>query len=441
MDTGAAHLSLSALEVGAEDALFTRNVFLAVRELRDGQATERPLARGTIYRLALEGLAPVAGLSLPVNAAVPGRELIVHIENGDSPPLRIREIRARRNPVHAIVAPTAPGQLEILSGNPIATTPHYDLAALSTELNRLPVTAVPIGEITINTAYHQADPLAGLTFEGAALDTALWKFHRTIDISGPGVQQIELDLSALASTQADLSDLRLIQAGKQLPYIFERTSLSRDLTLAPVAVPDTKRPTVSRWKISLPQTNLPLTRLNLSSSTRLFDRRIHVYETPSDGRGESYERAVTSADWTHTPDDNSGTLSLTLSNRLLSDTLWLETDNGDNLPITLDRVQAFYPVIRLLCKTTTPEAVELVYGNASASSPRYDIGLIADQLLTAERHPAALGATVAAATTSSLLQGVHGGALFWAVLALVVVLLLVVVAKLLPKPKKSDVSS
>jgi hypothetical protein len=338
--------------------------------------------------------------------------------------------------MYAIIAPTAPGPLEILTGNPIATAPRYDLAALSAELNRLPLAAVRIGETMTNAAYHQADPLAGLTFEGAALDTAPWKFHCAVNSSGPGVQQIELDLPTLASAQIDFSDLRLMQSGKQLPYIFERTGLSRDLALVPLAVPDTKHPSISRWKISLPQANLPLTRLSLSSSTRLFDRRIHVYETPSDGRGESYQRTVASADWTHTPDDTAGTLSLPLSGRLLTETLWIETDNGDNPPVTLEHVQAFYPVVRLLSKTTTTQPIELAYGNASASGPRYDIGLIAGQLLSADRLPAVLGAAKPTTITSSLLQGSRSGVLFWAVLALVVLLLLVVVAKLLPKPVK-----
>jgi hypothetical protein len=227
-----------------------------------------------------------------------------------------------------------------------------------------------------------------------------------------------------------------MQSGKQVPYIFERTGLSRDLILEPVAVPDSKRPSLGRWKLALPHSGLPLTRLSLSSPTRLFARRIQVYETLTNGRGETYQRILASAGWTHTLDDKAQTLSLTFSDNLLTDTLWIETDNGDNPPIALERVQAFYPVIRLLCKITATQPVELIYGNDSVATPRYDVGLIAAQLLTAEKHPANLGPAQATAPTNSLLKGAHGGALFWAVLAIVVILLLVVIGKLLPKPNK-----
>jgi hypothetical protein len=436
LDLGAAHLSLASLEISAEDPLFTRNVSLAVRELHDGQIVERPLARGTIYRIALEGLAPAAGLVVPVGASVPGRELIVHIENGDSPPLHIREIRTRQSPVYVVIAPSTPSPLKILTGNPQANAPRYDLAALSAELNRLPLSSVRIGDTTTNASYRQADPLAGLTLEGAALDSTPWKQHRVVNLSAPGVQQIELDLPVLASAQADLADLRLVQAGTQVPYIFERTGLSRDLVLTPVATPDSAHPSISRWQIALPHPGLPLTRLTLNSSTRLFDRRIQVYETPTDGRGETYRRTLASAPWTHTPDDKPQPLTLVLSDRLLTHTLWIETDNRDNPAIALERTQAFYPVIRLLCKTSGSQPVELVYGNDTVAPPHYDVGLIAAQLLAAEKLGASLGAPQTTTSARSLLAGAHGGVIFWAVLAVVVILLLVVVAKLLPKPAK-----
>ncbi len=437
LDLGAAHLSLASLDFDAEDPLFTRAITLAVRELRDGQITERTLARGTIYRIALAGLAPRADLTIPVEAHIPGRELIVHIVNGDSPPLRLRELRARRNPLYAVISPSAPGPLEIFTGNPLAVAPRYDLAALSAELNRVPISTPRIGETTTNPAYRQADPLANLTLEGAALDPAPWKYRRALAISTPGVQQIELDLPALALSRTDLSDLRLIQSGKQVPYILERTGLSRDLILAPISAPDTQHPSLSRWKFTLPHRGLQFTRLNLNSPTRLFTRRIHIYETPANGRGETYLRTLASANWTHTPEDKPQPLALALTEHLHTDTLWIETDNGDNPPIALERVQLFYPVIRLLCKTTASEPVELLYGNDAVAAPRYDVNLIAGQLLTAEKHPASLGAALAPTSGSGLsfLKGAHGGVLFWAVLALVVILLLIVVAKLLPKPQ------
>lgn len=77
----------------------------------------------------------------------------------------------------------------------------------------------------------------------------------------------------------------------------------------------------------------------------------------------------------------------------------------------------------------------LYYGNPRAAAPRYDLSLVARQLLTAERVPAALGAEEqlkpgAWPARASLRSG---GLLFWGILALVVVALLIIIARLLPK--------
>jgi hypothetical protein len=119
-------------------------------------------------------------------------------------------------------------------------------------------------------------------------------------------------------------------------------------------------------------------------------------------------------------------------------TLFLETDNGDNPPLTLASARVAYPVVRVLFKpepSDTPLA--LCYGNRAATTPRYDLALVAGRLLAAEKSAAVLGAEEkfgADRSASDLLGRLRGGPLFWAVLSLVIVGLLVVVAKLLPQP-------
>lgn len=432
LDLGAAHLPLAALEFITEDSLFARNVTVAIRELRNDQIAERTLARGTIFRVAFDAFSPVVSQLVTVETSIPTRELIVHIENGDSPPLHLREIRARHNPIYTVIASITSGRFEILTGNAQANPPRYDLATLATELARLPLSTVRISEATTNPAYQQPDSLAGITLEGAVLDTRSWKHQRAVTITKPGVQQIELDLHALATTQQDQADIRLMQAGKQVPYIIERTGLSRDLLISPVEVPNPQRPSVTRWKFQLPQAGLPFSRLILNSPTKLFTRSIHVFEMLKSQQGDAYVHTLATRNWTRTPTEKQQPLVITRLDRVQTDALWIETDNSDNPPIALERMQAFSPVVRLLCKTTGTEPIALFYGHDAATAPRYDVSLITSQLLNAERTPATLGA-VQTATTSNLLQGAHGGVIFWIVLALVVILLLVVVAKLLPK--------
>ena len=82
----------------------------------------------------------------------------------------------------------------------------------------------------------------------------------------------------------------------------------------------------------------------------------------------------------------------------------------------------------------------LYYGNRAATAPRYDLALVAGQILAAEKLAASLGAEEQVRPggwADQALAGSRAGILFWGVLALVVLGLLVVVAKLLPKPPAS----
>ena len=72
--------------------------------------------------------------------------------------------------------------------------------------------------------------------------------------------------------------------------------------------------------------------------------------------------------------------------------LVLETHNGDNPPIELEKFQAFYPATRILFKAQPADTLLLYYGNPRAASPRYDLSLVAGQLLAADQAEATLAA-------------------------------------------------
>ena len=117
-----------------------------------------------------------------------------------------------------------------------------------------------------------------------------------------------------------------------------------------------------------------------------------------------------------------------------SDTLVLETNNGDNPPIELEKLQAFYPATRILFKAQPADALLLYYGNERAIAPRYDLSLVAGQLLAADQSEAALGTGEPLKTSWG--EGHRpgpGGIAFWVMLAVVVVALLVIIARLLPQ--------
>ena len=72
------------------------------------------------------------------------------------------------------------------------------------------------------------------------------------------MQELELDPAALARARWDYADVRLLRGANQVPYLLERPNLSRALNLEAAMVPDAKHPSVSVWRLTLPQAGLPV---------------------------------------------------------------------------------------------------------------------------------------------------------------------------------------
>lgn len=431
------HLPLARLDFTTPEPLFTRQVTVAERELRDGEASERIVARGTIYRVQLPGVPPREQLSLPLDFAPTTRELLVHIHDGDSPPLQPTAVQAWQQSTALVFAAPAAGDYAVLTGHAQARTPRYDLAALGQDLRRAEAVALTLGERRANPGHRPPDTLPEASATGGAFDATGWTHVRTVTLAASGVQELELDVPALAAARADFADLRLARDGKQVPYLLERPALAHRLELALTPAPDARRPAVGRWTIALPHARLPLRALVFRSPDPLFQRTLRVHETITTRRGDTYERALGQATWTRTPDTAAtDTFTLALETAPETNTLTLEIDNGDNPPLQLGALQATYPVVRLVFKGQTGETLTLHAGKPGAAAPRYDLALVGRQLLAADRQPARLAdaATPATDRAAPLLASLRGGVAFWIALAVVVVVLLVVVAKLLPKP-------
>ena len=64
-----------------------------------------------------------------------------------------------------------------------------------------------------------------VSLTGTPLDTKDWTFRKPLQIARAGVQELELDLDALAKSGNDYADLRLLLAGNQIPYVLEQPAL------------------------------------------------------------------------------------------------------------------------------------------------------------------------------------------------------------------------
>ena len=436
LNLGAANLDIASVQIETPDPLFTRLVTLAVPVVSEDAVREETLGEGCVYRVAIEGRPTAENLSVRLEARVRSREMLLLIRNQDSPPLSITRVRVERRPPFLVFMARASGAHHLLSGNSRCPAPRYDLASLGAGLKTVASTPVPVSLFGDNPNFRAPETLAGVELGGAALDVASWKFRKAILVSTAGVQQLDLDLDVLARAGPGFADLRLLRGSNQVPYLAHHTSIRRALTPPVTLTNDAKHPKLSRWIIKLPRAGLPLTRLSCQSRSPLFHRDMTLWEELTDDRGNPYRLARAAASWTQTPESKSPEFALALHERLQSDTLVLETENGDNPPIDLDKFTAFYPVSRVLFKAKPGERLFLYYGNPRAPSPRYDLSLVAGQLLAADKTPAGLGAEEQLkkpAWRDSPTPG-KGGVMLWGILAVVVVALLALIARLLPKP-------
>jgi hypothetical protein len=297
--------------------------------------SETPLASGTIYRVGIEGQPVSSNLTVAVEALVPGRELVLTVEDGDSPPLELSGVRATTRPAYLVFNAGRSGTFRLLTGNGQCAAPRYDLAALGANLESVALSPLSLSPLADNPAYRRPAALPAVTGNGAPLDTAGWRFRKPVTLTRAGAQELELDLDVLAHVQPGFDDLRLLRGSNQVPFLIERTTVFRTLAPTVTAANDPERPRVSRWRLTLPQAGLPVARLTATSPTPLFRRELVLYEEVPDERGSKHRRVLGSASWTQQPDQPAAPWSLSWAGAPETDTLFLETDNGDNPAIAL----------------------------------------------------------------------------------------------------------
>jgi len=300
------------------------------------------------------------------------------------------------------------------------------------------VASIKPGTLRTNETYKPADKLAGISFVGVEIDTKPWGYRKSLSFTVPGTGQLELDPDVLAHAAGDFRDLRIVQNGRQMPYLIEKTSIARAVPLTLNAIEPPKQKSLSRWSLKLPRAGLPLTRVICTPGPGVFERRLRLYEMRTDERGDNYETEIGQLAWTQTPDKNPSDITIDLSRQPATDTIVLETDNGDNPPMELRDFRGFYPVTRVITRLGGTEHSDsyLYYGNEEANSPRYDVRLVADSLLRADKMAIASGPEQALQRSAGAESTNPTGAmryLFWGVLALVVIGLLVLTSRMLPR--------
>lgn len=432
VDLGAAHLPLAGVRFETSEPLFTRKVSVMARVWEGNEIHERVLGSGVIFRISVNGQSNGVQLEFPLDAQTTARELILVIDNGDSPPLPVTGVTFLHWPVRLVFQAREPAAFLLLSGSRRATAPRYDLASLSTQIKDLSGSQLTTGPVSPNPNFHPSEPLPEIPLFGAVIDVSPWRFRRPLQLSSPGIQQLELSPHVLAHARPDLADVRVVASGRQVPYLLDRASLTRALTPEFSKNDDPSQPRVSRWQIKLPQAGLPIAKIACEIKTALFQRAAHIYELAPDDRGQRYRRDLGNASWVREPERRSEQFTVALQGRPVTDTLILEIDNGDNPALDVSRVQVFYSASKLFFKAPPGEKLEFCYGNSRASSPNYDLALVAGEMVAVLKSDATFSGPEPAASQNRVIGG-SGSMLFWGVLGLVVVGLLVIISRLLPR--------
>jgi len=434
----ARNLYVFAVQLAVGDKLFSRNITVSARSLEDGSVVSRQLASDTIFATDAAG-ASASRTKVPVYAQFSGTdELVLDIDNGNSPALEISSVKAEYAPVFAVFQSKTSGSCSLLAGNRQAPARSYDLPGVARYLAGKQFSSPKAGPFLKNPAFSEAETLPKLETFGGAIDTGAWLYKSRVSVERSGVQGLDLGFPVVSRAQSDLRDLRLVSAGKQVPYILDRNYTMRSLAAAAEKLED--RGTVSVWKIKLPSRNFPLSQLTVSAPDTIFQRHAALYEPASDRHGSAYRRQLGAASWSNGEGGGTASYSMGIAAAPSGDEVELEVENGDNKPLELTGFKLSYPVSRVIFKWKGGGDLQLFYGNSEARYPAYDISIAARELLGSQKLPALLEDEPGGSGGwgDFKLSTTLSKAAFWAVLAAVAALLIFLIVRLLPPPPQSE---
>ena len=429
---------MTALELTCGGGHLLRDARVSEPRLSGSAVVPAALGSSTLRRAVRDDLT-AADLRIPI-LRPEGPDLDLVVDDGSNPPLELLGVSAELAPLPWIFFESATGEtLTARFGDPTLTAPHYDVEAMrgavanlqladahwgeSRDLGPPPTPGVPEGD--------------GLPATGAPIDAATFRYTRVVPAGPTGLTAVVLDAAALAHSQG-LADLRLADADShQIPYVVEQLDepLAVDLDpFQPARVPS-PRPHESRYRLQLPYEKLPPSRLVLTTTARVFERRLvlSVQVPPMDARSQPRTETVMSTTWRHAdPEDATPPLVVNLPSLPVA-TAELAIDEGDNSPLPLSPAKLLLPGYRLRCFRGSGQELVLLYGDPTLGPPRYDLALLAPQVIGARAHEIA----PAPETLSMNFPVKHGTnaqtRLFWGALIVVVVVLLILIGRLLAK--------
>ena len=417
------NLPMVAVEAVVANGEVFRPASVYAQRLEQGQIVPVLLGASTLKRAERFG-GVASDLAVPVSK--PGEvELELVVDDGNNSPLALTSIEARLAPLPWIWFEATASNVTARYGNLRLEPPTYDIEASRTSIARTTPPRAKWGSSARPSATEAAETETIASFRGAAVNRADFRYNRTVAAAPAGVARLFLDADVLARSR-QIADVRLVdEQNRQVPYIVE--DLAAPLTVALKMPARTVEGTTSRYTFELPYDTLPpATRLVITTTAKVFERSVTLRAAGDDRRGrEPY--ALANETWRNNqPDLAAPPLEFELASND-SRHVELVVNEGDNAPLPVATATLQLPSVALRFYNSG-SALTLLYGNARATTPQYDLALLAPRVLGEAARDLQLAepASPAVAEGSSL-----DVKIFWIALAIVTLLLLAVLARLI----------
>ena len=406
------------------------------------EATPFELGRATLTRVVRDGMA-AASLRVPI-APPASAELDLVIEDGSNPPLELTGVAIVFAELPEIYFEAPAGSVVARYGDRTLKTPTYDLEAVRRSVDLSSTREARWDTPRSLSPAGATPPAADIPAPGADLDPASFEYIRPLTASA-GLAAVTLDAAALAHSRgpaARFADVRILdQLNRQIPYLIERRDEPQSIELNvaprdPAILPDLKPRTgrVSVYSVALPSPNLPQPRIVLDTSERVFQRQVRIgtEREPDRQHRDRWFGQAGAATWQHADRQSAArSLSIALAESDAT-TLLIVIDEGDNAPLPLTTVRLLIPTYRLRFYHPHDGTLRLMYGRRDLEAPRYDLALLAAQVMgsvagVATAAPESAEATAAAAAER---QSIISPLTFWILLGGAVLVLVTLIVRL-----------
>ena len=413
-------LPAEAIEAAVTNGEVFRNASVYEARLGSGQLTPQLLGTSTLKRAERYG-GVAADMAVTIERPT-GVDLELVVDDGNNPPLALTAINAKLALLPWIWFESEDGSpVTVRYGDPNAKTPRYDIEVSRATIAKSKPPVAHFGTLSFSSEAPSAETTTMAAFRGAAVDRNDFRYARALPPAPAGVARLVLDADVLSRSNG-VADVRVVHVNnQQVPYIIENCAAPLTIKLqVPERAAEGKS---SRYAFDLPFDTLPAgSRIVFTTSANVFERNVTLRNAADERRGRE-SSTIGSETWRSTePDLAAPVLAFGLPHTKRVELL---IDEGDNAPLPITSATIEIPSVALrFYNSGSP--LTLLYGNANASAPQYDLAILAPRLVGEPAHDITLGATTAKAPEQA---GVDAK-IFWAALAVVTIVLLTVLARL-----------